>query len=229
MPSDTAGPLRFRAGGWESRASPSIIHACLRLPAGTGPTGPSSARKDKVPTPGSAASELRLAFPRAHKGLLLPGPGGSRTSSSCKEDKPSAGLLPVRFTAFPRGHLSPPVTARGSGDTCLPSEGPRGGEASAPTCHASRFLLELRKLRQAQPTQLMDGFGGASCPEPCLPAHPSPSHFMVHRSRGNQKQKTKNAKCKATKGSARRSACGPRSPLPSSSTRSRQAGLRSER
>lgn len=71
MPCGSSPPLRHSPGGWEPSASPSIIHASLQLPVGTGPRGPGFARKDKAPTPDSPSSESHLDFPKAHKDLLF--------------------------------------------------------------------------------------------------------------------------------------------------------------
>lgn len=38
--------------------------------------------------------------------------------------------------------------------------------ATLPGVGSTRSLLGLRNLRRAQPTQPVDGFGGASCPVP---------------------------------------------------------------
>lgn len=77
MPSEAAHPMvppsasRHSPGGRGPSASPSIIHASLRRPAGTWPRGSGFARRDKAPTPDSSFSELRLDFPEEHKGLLF--------------------------------------------------------------------------------------------------------------------------------------------------------------
>jgi hypothetical protein len=112
-----------------------IIHASLRLPAGTWPRGPALPGKIRTPdlacvvppVPARTVTKACCSWPRA---------GSPTSSSSGERDQPLVRLQPVRFTAL--SHLSSPAMQGRPRGRCLLAQGMQGFD-EAPLIYWASF------------------------------------------------------------------------------------------